>query len=275
MNDPFLVPCLVTLRAEFNAVAPHRDKGADGWIGNRAHQQESSDHNPDETGNTPYEDADDVDEVHATDIDSTGPWPDGKGGEAGGWFDLKVRAIAAQERVEFESKAMVGRLQNIIWRGQIISRSWKWSEWRKYSGPSDHFDHAHFSARYLTSTENDTRPWGVEEDDMPLNSDDKAWLTEEIRGQVAKGVNDWISRANRAANNITTVVEGKTTRTLTDFELAGDRQILGMLRNTVGGPLTALEVASALEQIGQLPAGMSADEVAELVVEKIAARVAS
>lgn len=168
MNDPFLVPCLVALRAEFNAVASGRDKGADGWIGDRSHAQSSSDHNPDETGATPSEDPDDVDEVHALDIDSTGPWPDGKGGEAGGWFDRTIRAIAARERAEYQSATVFGRLQNIIWRGRIISRSWGWSEWRTYSGASAHFDHAHFSARYLARTEADTRPWGVnEEDDMP------------------------------------------------------------------------------------------------------------
>lgn len=156
-----LVPCLVKLRDEFNQVAPKRDKGADGWIGDTSHAAASSDHNPDETGNTPYEDADNVDEVHAIDVDSTGPWPDGKGGEAGGWFDKKVRAIAAREKVEYESPTILGRLQNIIWRGQIISRSWGWSEWRKYEGSNQHFDHAHFSARYESATEADTRPWGV------------------------------------------------------------------------------------------------------------------
>lgn len=163
-----LVPCLVTLRGEFNRVAPNRDKGADGSVGDTTHAGSSSDHNPDETGNTPTEDPDRINEVHAIDVDSSGPWPDGKGGEAGGWFDRQILAIAAREKVEYESATLVGRLQNIIWRGRIISRSWGWSEWRAYTGPSRHFDHAHLSARYLASTESDTRPWGVaEEDDMP------------------------------------------------------------------------------------------------------------
>lgn len=163
-----LVPCLVSLRAEFDQVAPNRDKGADGSIGDSNHTS-ASDHTPDEDSDVLRDhDADSKNEVHALDIDSTGPWPDGKGGEAGAWFDRKIRAIAARERVEYESATLVGRLQNIIWRGRIISRSWGWSEWRDYSGPSAHFDHAHLSARYLSSTESDTRPWGVaEEDDMP------------------------------------------------------------------------------------------------------------
>lgn len=159
-----LIPCLVQLRAEFNSVAPDRDKGADGSIGDSSHTS-SSDHTPDEDSDALRDhDADSKNEVHALDIDSDGPWPDGTGREAGGWLDRTVRAIAARERKEYLSPDIYGRLQYIIWRGQIISRSWGWSEWRTYDGPSKHFDHVHFSARYLTSTEADTRPWGVEDD---------------------------------------------------------------------------------------------------------------
>jgi hypothetical protein len=156
-----LIPCLVALRDEFNEVAPRRDKGADGAIGDSSHTS-SSDHTPDEDSDVLRDhDADSKNEVHAIDIDCTGPWPDGRGGQADAWFDRKIRAIAVQERAEFQSATVYGRLQYIIWRGQIISRSWEWSQWRDYTGPSAHFDHAHFSARYLTRTEADTRSWDV------------------------------------------------------------------------------------------------------------------
>jgi hypothetical protein len=146
-----LVKCLVALRNEFNTLAPNRDKGADGWIGDAAHQQETSDHNPDETGRTPFEDADNINEVHALDIDK----------DLGGGLDLDVYV----ERIRRNHQsAKDNRLQNIIWLGRVASRSWGWT-WA--ARPSiGHFDHAHFSARYTTAQENDESPWGVLEEDM-------------------------------------------------------------------------------------------------------------
>lgn len=156
-GGPILVPCLVALRAEFNLVAPGRDKRSDGWIGDRAHALNSSDHNGDESGRTPYEDADFVDEVHGLDVDDTGPWPEGPA-----WFDRQVEKVRARHATGLDD-----RLQNIIRNRRIASRSWGW-EWRPYSGSNPHTEHAHFSARYTTAQETDESSWGVapEEDDV-------------------------------------------------------------------------------------------------------------
>ena len=62
-------PCMDSLWDEFDALSPGRDRASDGWIGDAAHRSRSSDHNPDETGVTPQEDADDIDEVRAVDVD--------------------------------------------------------------------------------------------------------------------------------------------------------------------------------------------------------------
>jgi hypothetical protein len=147
--DWILVPCLVTLRDEFNALSPGRDRRSDGSIGDRAHQDSPSDHNPDETGETPYEDDDKRNEVHAIDIDMTGPWPHGM------TFDLAVRTVADRHR-----RGLDDRLQNIIWNGQIASRSWGWT-WQTYRGANGHHEHGHFSARYNSIQEANTRPWGL------------------------------------------------------------------------------------------------------------------
>jgi len=151
-----LVPCLVSLRNEFNAVAPGRDRASDGSIGDPAHAQTSSDHNPDETGVTPYEDADSRNEVHAIDVDKDLNTP--------GWtMEKAVEIIVKRHRSGRDD-----RLQNVIFNRRIWSRSWGWTA-REYTGSNPHDKHAHFSARYTTAQESDTRPWGLleaEDDDM-------------------------------------------------------------------------------------------------------------
>jgi hypothetical protein len=160
-----VVACLLVLRTEFNLVAPKRDKGADGTIGDSNHSS-TSDHTPDEDSKFLSDlDSDKKNEVHGLDIDSTGPWPDGKGGQAGGWFDKKIHAIVAEEKRRWNSATDKCRLKYVIWRAKIAGISTNW-EWTDYHGSSDmHYDHAHFSARYLTETENDKRPWGVYEEE--------------------------------------------------------------------------------------------------------------
>jgi hypothetical protein len=156
MASWILVPCLVALRNEFNAVAPRRDKASDGSIGDPAHAQSPSDHNPDETGRTPYEDADNVNEVHAIDVDT----------------DLRRSGWNMQKAVEIivlrHRDGRDDRLQNVIYNRRIWSRQWGWTA-RVYTGANAHTQHAHFSARYTTPQENNTRSWGLleaEDDDM-------------------------------------------------------------------------------------------------------------
>jgi murein L,D-transpeptidase YcbB/YkuD len=149
-----LIPCLVTLRKEFDKIAPGRDHASDGSIGNLAHQQESSDHNPDETGRTPYSDTDKLNEVHAIDVDDDL--------RKTGWtMDRAVQIIVTRHRAGLDD-----RLQNVIYNRRIWSRSWGWAA-RAYTGASTHTEHAHFSARYTTAQESDTRAWGLLAADTP------------------------------------------------------------------------------------------------------------
>jgi hypothetical protein len=172
MASWILVPCLVTLRDEFNALAPGRDKASDGSIGDAAHAQESSDHNPDETGRTPYEDADDINEVHAIDVDDDLRRP--------GWtMNRALEIIVTRHREDRDD-----RLQNIIYNRRIWSRSWGWTA-RAYTGASAHTEHAHFSARYTTAQERDTSPWGLLEDDV-TKSEFTAWMTEWARSAAGR-----------------------------------------------------------------------------------------
>ena len=158
-----VVPCLLALRDEFNRVSPGRDKGADGSIGDSSHTS-SSDHTPDEDSDVLRDhDADSKNEVHALDIDSSGPWPES--------FDAIIKRLVAREKREYESANTVGRLKYVIWNRRIASRSNGWV-WTGYDGSDPHTNHAHFSARYTAAQESDTRPWGVyQEDDMALATD--------------------------------------------------------------------------------------------------------
>jgi hypothetical protein len=138
--SPFLVACLVQLRAEFNEISPSRDKGADGWIGDAAHQSSTSDHNPDSQGR-----------VLALDIDSSGPWTDAS-------FDDFVQWVVRRQDSGADS-----RLEYVIWNRRIASRSSGWS-WQTYTGTADpHTNHAHFSARHDHTGNTSSAPWYLEE----------------------------------------------------------------------------------------------------------------
>lgn len=168
MASWILVPCLVALRTEFNFLAPARDRASDGSIGDSAHASSSSDHNPDETAKTPYEDADSRNEVHAIDVDADL--------RKSGWTMAKaVEVIVTRHRIGADD-----RLQNVIYNRRIWSRSWGWTA-RTYTGSNPHDKHAHFSSRYTTPQENDTRSWGLleaEERENALGGDDMAGISQ-------------------------------------------------------------------------------------------------
>lgn len=142
--SPFLIPCLVQLRYEFNVLNPARDKGADGWIGDTAHQTRVSDHNPDSQGR-----------VLAIDIDVTGPWPDNS------TLLMFVQFILDRCRSGVET-----RLEYIIFQGKIYTRDNQWHT-STYTGTDQHTNHAHFSARHDHVGQNVTTSWNIEEVVMP------------------------------------------------------------------------------------------------------------
>ncbi len=143
-----LVDSAESLFDEFNVLAPERDKSSDGSIGNEAHQQESSDHNPDETGKTPFEDDDSINEVHAIDVTANLRKP--------GWSMQKVVDII----VERHRVGLDNRLQNVIYNEVIYSASWGWTS-RAYKGSNKHKKHAHFGFKYTTAAERNIRSWGL------------------------------------------------------------------------------------------------------------------
>lgn len=171
-----LVGSLEDLRGEFNRECPERDKASDGSIGDTAHQHEDSDHNPDETGATSYEDSDNINEVHAIDVDS----------------DLRRPGVTMQDCVDIiverHRTGQMAVLQYVIYNRRIWSRSWGWTA-RAYTGASAHTEHAHFSARYgsgsgSSNPENYSGSWGL--DEIMTKAEFMDWLDE----YFARGTQD-------------------------------------------------------------------------------------
>ena len=142
-----LAPALAALRDEVNRLWPSRDRSYDGTIGDLAHQQSKSEHNPDAKG-----------VVRAIDLTARG---------------IDVDALLA---------AAIGdpRVHYVIYRGRICSRTYGWT-WHRSAG---HEHHVHISLRNHTS---ESAPWDVidqaaenvsrwfktkGEADMPLNQED-------------------------------------------------------------------------------------------------------
>lgn len=190
------IPASKSLVDEFNAAFPGRDKASDGTIGDGEHSQTSSDHNPDETGRTPYEDNDDTNEVHARDVDDDLR-------KAGWSMQRVVDLIVARCRSGAEK-----RIRYIIYNRRIISASWGWGSWHAYYGPSPHTEHAHFSFFYgsgngVGNPENITSPWGIlaavnaGEDwfDMATPSELREAMRDVIDGKFATDKTPFVGRA--------------------------------------------------------------------------------
>ncbi|GIF20439.1 hypothetical protein Ate02nite_31690 [Paractinoplanes tereljensis] len=245
-----LIPCLKSLFAEFDRIAPQRDRASDGSIGDTAHSQTSSDHNPDETGSVPIHDADKVNEVHAIDVDN----------------NLNESDLTMEKVVQFLlGRCRSGaekRLRYIIWNKRIWSASSDWVQ-KTYTGASPHTEHAHFSASYTTSLEASTASWHLEDIPVALTAADKTWITNTVVAQTQKAID---SRLTAIGKEVTTDYRmpgtntpGSTyTRNLAD--ITGDVWFAAMVGTTKGGdPLPPDGVfAKLLEDLAILTAKVDA-----------------
>lgn len=123
-----LAPSLIALEAQANRLAPRRSTASDGSIGDQAHRQRQSDHNP--SGGY----------VHGIDITQ-----DPRNG-----MDIHAHARNIAARHD-------GRVEYIISLGMIWERST--GRWVRYGGENPHNKHAHFSIRHTTLARYDTSPW--------------------------------------------------------------------------------------------------------------------
>lgn len=128
------------LRAEVNALWPHRDKKSDGWAASSAHssQNPSSDHEPDVNG-----------VVHAIDIDEDLNGRDGSDPDAANRLAAQIVALG---------KAGDKRLKYVIFEGQIWSATYGWKP-KQYTGINTHQHHIHVS--FTTAADTNRRRFGI------------------------------------------------------------------------------------------------------------------
>lgn len=270
-------PASTTLVGEVDWLAPGRDRASDGTIGDAAHQAESSDHNPDDTPGvvTPYSDADSVPEVHARDIDASGPWP-------GAWsMERIVETVVSRHRAGLDA-----RLQYAIYDRRIWSRSWGWTQ-RDYTGPNPHDKHAHFSFRYgsgsgATNPENDTKPWGIraarEAEVDAMTPEDRSWLASTVRAIVAEEVDkragDIVRRYNPDGSWVAPDDSNPRMTVASGVEYAGRdaNQVRAEVHGVVVPMLERIDATLAdlaAKDANSVPAGIAGE-----VVDELAARVA-
>jgi hypothetical protein len=127
MFDWYVAPALVKLTTEANARWPNRDKSSDGSIGDAAHRNRKSDHNPNARGS-----------VNAKDLDKDG-------------IDTNLVLEMAKRHPS---------VNYIIWNGWIYSRFRNFVPVR-YTGTNKHTMHMHISLIQSAAAENDRRDWGI------------------------------------------------------------------------------------------------------------------
>lgn len=123
----YLAPSLALLRAEINRRWPGRDHTSDGWIGDKAHQNTRSDHNPNSRGS-----------VNAIDIDEDG-----------------VNMAALFTAIKKHPSARYW-----IYERRLYHRDRGWQP-EEYHGTSPHDGHGHLSIDQDVDAEQDTRSWGI------------------------------------------------------------------------------------------------------------------
>jgi hypothetical protein len=117
---PLLCKAGQQLREQIDDSFPHRERKSDGWIGDAAHSNRKSDHNPDSSNGI----------VRAIDVDKD---LDSRA-STGAYLADQIRQCAKKDK----------RISYVIFAGKIASAKSLWF-WKSYSGINSHHAHIHVS----------------------------------------------------------------------------------------------------------------------------------
>jgi hypothetical protein len=145
MSGPVLTVALTRLRSDFDDAFPERSRSSDGWIGDSAHAESTSGHNPDDTSgvSAEYSDSDSAAEVRAIDVDKDL-------NSSTSMQDVVDRILATSNDLR--------RLKYVIFDRHQWSKSNGWKR-TDYTGSNPHDQHAHFSGD--PATDADGGQWSV------------------------------------------------------------------------------------------------------------------
>jgi hypothetical protein len=141
---PMLTPGMKHLGNSFNNRFSGRDGASDGALGDYAHTQERSGHNPDDTSHHNAEwdgDSDSTPEIRAIDVDD----------------DLRDPDVSMQDVID-HMRALPGLasvIRYMIYNRKIYRASNGFRP-EDYTGASAHTEHAHFSGAYTQSSDANT-----------------------------------------------------------------------------------------------------------------------
>lgn len=182
MTAARLVPAGVTLREQVDARWPDRDRASDGWIGDAAHQDRESDHNPDAQG-----------WVHAIDLDEDL-------GEPGAMRHL------ADQLAEYCRTRQPGseRIKNLVYEDQVCSGTYADTFWTWRGSGYGHTHHLHVSFTDAAERDGSPFPLPILEDTMPTADEIAAavWarpVTDPVIGDRVTFGHILVQRVNRNA----------------------------------------------------------------------------
>lgn len=267
----YLAPALVRLRLEINETWPGRDRSSDGSIGDAAHSNRTSDHNPDPAAGGI---------VRAIDVDEDG-----------------IPAAAVVGQIIRDSRTAYVIYEGRIWENPAAFPGRGY--WRKYTGANPHDHHFHLSVRRGPAWDSSTRPWGVagvqlvsnpgastggtlpdidvtpipgidQEDIMATLDDLRTVLTEVIRSEGVTGAGD-LARLDAPMR---TIVSEETTKVIRSEGVsgAGDLgRLVGALQGAGLGGGEKVDVAALADAI----ASELGPDLARTFLDALAARVAA